>query len=384
MEFGIFVQGHVSKNRLAREGDRAEHNSIMGDAELVRLADGHRWKYAWITEHHFLTEYSHLSASDVFLGYSAATTERIHLGSGIFSFNPHKDHPARIAERVAMLDHMTDGRFEFGTGRGAGTREVTGFDIESTDATRPIWDEVMREIPKMWRDEEYSYDGTSFHIPHPGHAIPTRNVLPKIWKKPHPPLWVAAGNPATFEKAAGLGLGVLAFTTRAIPDMKPLVDVYKERIQTAEPVGAYVNDNIMITTGMVCLEDGKKAREAVTKMGIVYLQSLVYYYHDTIPPPEGATKWPDSAPEPDLEQVEWMIENGYLICGSPDECAEQIAALDTTGIDQLVFGMPIDLPWDQAVETVELFGDRVIPQFDPDPVPKSARARDAAAAAVSA
>ena len=260
---------------------------------------------------------------------------------------------------------------------------MTGFGIDPIPTlTRDIFNEVMREFRKMWRDEEYSYDGPSTSAS-PA-TDPDAQRPPQAVAEPHPPLWVAAGNPATFEKAAGLGLGVLAFTTRAIPDMKPLVDVYKERIQSAEPVGAYVNDNIMITTGMVCLEDGKKAREAVTKMGIVYLQSLVYYYHDTIPPPEGATRWPDSAPEPDLEQVEWMIDNGYLICGSPDECAEQIAALDTTGIDQLVFGMPIDLPWDQAVETVELFGDRVIPQFDPDPVPKSARARDAAAAAVSA
>lgn len=378
MEFGIFVQGHVPKSRVAREGEQAEHTALMGDAELVRLADRHNWKYAWITEHHFLSEYSHLSASDVFLGYCAATTERIHLGSGIFSFNPHKDHPARIAERVAMLDHMSEGRFEFGTGRGAGTREVTGFDIESTDATRAIWDEMIKEIPRMWRDEEYSYEGTSFHIPYPGNEYPTRDVLPKPWKKPHPPMWVAAGNPATFEKAAGLGLGVLAFTTRSIPDMKPLVDTYKQRIATAEPVGAFANDNIMVTTGLVCLEDGKAAREAVTKMGISYLQSLVYYYHDTIPLPEGASKWPDGPPEPTLEMVQWQIDNGYLICGNPDECAEQIAKLDTTGIDQLTFGMPIDLPWDQAVETVELFGDRVIPQLDTDPEFRSNRARDKA------
>lgn len=379
MEFGIFVQGHVPKTRVEREGDQAEHNALTGDAELVRFADAHNWKYVWVTEHHFLTEYSHLSASDVFLGYCAAITNRIHLGSGIFSLNPHKDHPVRIAERAAMLDHLSNGRFELGVGRGAGSREVTGFDIESTDATRPIFDEVIHELPRMWRDEEYSYDGTFFRIPYPGNQIPTRNVLPKPWKKPHPPLWVAAGNPATFEKAAGLGLGVLAFTTRAIPQMKPLVEVYKSRIKDAEPVGDYVNDNVMITTGMVCLEDGKKAREAVTRMGMSYLQSLVYYYHDTIPMPEGATKWPNGAPEPTLDLVEWQIENGYLVCGSPDECIEQISALDTTGIDQLVFGMPIDLPWEQAVETLQLFGDRVIPEFDKDPVPRTTRAREAAA-----
>lgn len=380
MEFGIFVQGHVPRSRVAREADEAEHRALVGDTDLVRIADHHGWKYVWVTEHHFLTEYSHLSASDVFLGYCSAITDRIHLGSGIFSFNPHKDHPARIAERVAMLDHLSDGRFEFGSGRGAGSREVTGFDLESTEATRPIWDEMMREIPRMWRDEEYSYRGSSFNLPYPGNEIPTRNVIPKPWKKPHPPLWVAAGNPPTFEKAAHLGLGTLAFTTRAIPDMRPLVDAYKSRIGDAEPIGSYVNDNVMITTGLVCLSDGKAARLAATKSGASYLQSLVYYYHDTIPMPAGGSKWPDVMPEPTLEQVEWNIENGYMICGDPDECAEQIDALNTSGIDQLVFGMPIDLPWEQAVETLELFGDRVIPKFDRDPVHSTTRARESAAA----
>lgn len=380
MEFGVFVQGHVPKAKVEAEGFAAEHNALMGDAKICVEADKHNWKYAWVTEHHFLTEYSHLSSNDVFMGYIAALTERIHIGSGIFSFNFHKDHPVRIAERVAMLDHLTDGRFEFGTGRGAGTIEVTGFDIESTDLTRAIYDEFIREIPKMWKTDKYQYQGTSFNVPYPGQKYPTRDILPKPWIAPHPPMWVAAGNEPTFEKAARMGLGVLAFTTKSIPEVKPLVDVYKNAIREAEPVGDFVNDNIMITTGLVCLEDGNKAREAVTKMGLVSLQSMVFYYHDTIPAPEGSVKWPEPVREPSLEEVQWMVDNGYLICGSPDECAEQIARLDTTGIDQLTFGMPINLPLDLALETVELFGDHVIPEFDKDHDFRSNRFRTEAAA----
>lgn len=379
MEFGIFVQGHVPEARVAREGAAAEHNALMNETGLVRAADEHNFKYAWITEHHFLTQYSHLSASDAYLGYLAAITERIHLGSGIFSFNPRKDHPARIAERVAMLDHLTEGRFEFGTGRGAGSREVTGFDIESTEATRAIWDEVIREIPKMWRDEEYAYEGTSFNLPYPGHELATRDVLPKPYSDPHPPMWVAAGNPPTFEKAARLGLGVLAFTTRALPDMAPLVATYKDNIDQAEPVGGFVNDNVMITTAVVCLDDGAKARKLATNMGSNYLQSLVFHYHDTIPMPEGGVAWPDPVTEPTLDEVEWRIDNGYLLCGDPDEVAEQMKRVTSCGADQLVFGMPIDMPWDAAEETIRLFGDHVIPQFDTEPTHSTTRQREAQA-----
>src|SRR5262249_21389098 len=151
---------------------------------------------------HFLTEYSHLSANEVFLGYLAAVTTRIHLGSGIFNLSPRVNHPVRVAERVAMLDHLSDGRFEFGTGRGAGSREVTGFDLPDTSVTKAMWDEVIGEFRKMWSTTDYRHEGTSFNVPHLADHRPTRNVLPKPWKKPHPPMWVAAGNPPTYEKAA--------------------------------------------------------------------------------------------------------------------------------------------------------------------------------------
>jgi alkanesulfonate monooxygenase SsuD/methylene tetrahydromethanopterin reductase-like flavin-dependent oxidoreductase (luciferase family) len=367
MEFGIFVQGHVPRRKVEREGHAAEHNALLGDIELVKQADKYGWKYCWVTEHHFLTEYSHTSASDVYLGYCAAVTNRIHLGSGIFSLNPHKDHPARVAERVAMLDHLTDGRFEFGSGRGAGSREVTGFDIESTELTRAIWDEVIREIPRMWRETEYSYRGESFNIPFPGDPIPTRNVLPKMWKPSHPPMWVAAGNPGTYVKAAQMGLGVLAFNVSAVKDMAPLVATYKDNIGNADPVGEYVNDNIMITNGLVCLEDGQAARRAACDMGVSYLQSQVFYYHDTMPKAPGIPVWPEPFPEPTLEDIEFRINEGYLLCGDPDEVVEQVARYQDLGIDQLVFGMPLDLPHEQAMETIRLFGEHVIPKFDTSP-----------------
>jgi alkanesulfonate monooxygenase SsuD/methylene tetrahydromethanopterin reductase-like flavin-dependent oxidoreductase (luciferase family) len=349
--------------------------------ELVKAADRAGWKYVWVTEHHFLTEYSHLSASEVYLGYLVALTERIHLGSGIFNLNPQVNHPVRVAERVAMLDHLSDGRFEFGTGRGAGSREVTGFGIESTDVTKAAWDEVIREFVPMWESTDYGHNSELYRVPHPDSTWPTRNVLPKPWRKPHPPLWVACGNPPTYEKAARLGLGALGFNVASVKDMEPMVKAYKDHIGQAEPVGRYVNDNVMITNGVVCLEDGKKARQVAANMGISYLQSLVFYYHDTFPKVEGMPVWPDPFPEPSLEDIEWRIAEGYLLCGDPDEVVEQVKRYESVGCDQLVFGLPLNMPWPMALETIELFGEHVIPKFDIDPIHRSTRHRDAAAQA---
>ena len=175
----------------------------MDEVAFIQAADAAGIKYAWASEHHFLTDYSHLSDSESFLAFCAARTNNIHLGSGIFNITPPANHPARIAERVAMLDHLSEGRFEFGTGRGSSTTEQRGFGIEDPELTREMVAETLPEIVRMWRDEPYSYDGRFF-------SMPERNVLPKPYTQPHPPLWMAAGSPSTFELAAQLGVGCCA------------------------------------------------------------------------------------------------------------------------------------------------------------------------------
>ena len=141
MEFGVFLNGYIPGP--AAHDTECEHTALMREAEYAIHADKHNWKYAWFGEHHALTEYSHLSAPEVMMGYVAARTERIHLGSAICSFPTTKEHPVRIAERAAMLDHITGGRYEFGTGRGAGSHEVATFNGLTTAETKSMWDEEI-------------------------------------------------------------------------------------------------------------------------------------------------------------------------------------------------------------------------------------------------
>src|ERR1700677_2538784 len=99
MEFGIFLQGYMPKSRSDRDPN-AEHNVLMEDLEIAKAADKAGFKYLWISEHHFLYEYSHTSANDVMLGYLAHSTDRIHLGSGIFNPLRQVNHTAKVAEKV--------------------------------------------------------------------------------------------------------------------------------------------------------------------------------------------------------------------------------------------------------------------------------------------
>jgi alkanesulfonate monooxygenase SsuD/methylene tetrahydromethanopterin reductase-like flavin-dependent oxidoreductase (luciferase family) len=371
VEFGLFLQGYLP-GADAHDPAR-EHDMFLKEVELVELADRTNWKYVWFSEHHALTEYSHLSASDVMMGYLARATERIHLGSGIFNLSPRVNHPVRNAERVAMLDHLTEGRFEFGTGRGAGSHEVATFNIHDTASTKSEWDEVIWQLPKMWEREGYTFAGNHFSVDTP------HNILPKPYRDMHPPIWVACGNPPTFEKAGRHGIGALGFNFSPINEMQPMIDAYKKGIAECEnPVGRYINDNIMLTNAVLCFDDREKARTLASDPNRNYLYSLVCLYHDTFPKPDWAPVWPEPPLHFDREGVEFAISTGGMLCGNPEEVCEQLAAYERTGVDQVAFGFPNNLSHDDALECIELFGTRVIPEFDKDPVHSTTRYRDAA------
>ncbi|HQV56930.1 MAG TPA: LLM class flavin-dependent oxidoreductase [Ilumatobacteraceae bacterium] len=368
MEFGIFIQSFVPQSRRDKDPD-AEHTALMNDLEVVQAADKAGFKFAWVTEHHFLDEYSHLSANDVVTGYLAARTERIHIGSGIFNPLPQVNHPAKVAERVAMLDHLSEGRFEFGTGRGAGSHEILGFlpGMKDLSGTREIWEDVIREFPKMWLQDEYEgYDGKYW-------SLPPRKVLPKPWGAGHPAMWYAAGNTSSYEMAARYGLGVLGFSVGDYESLAPVLKSYKDAIVNAEPIGAFVNNNIMVTSAAVVDEDEHVAREAVKNSEIHYLQSNTFRYHDTFPHPEGIPTWPDIFPRYTDEMVDAQIAGGMVV-GNPDQALEICKRWESAGADQLVFGVGMN-EHHETLKMIELMGKHVIPKIDTDPEVSTARYR---------
>ena len=373
MEFGVYVNGSLPGP--AAHDTASEHTMLHREAEYVIAADRSNWKYAWFGEHHSLTEYSHMSAPEVMMGYCARATERIHLGSAIMNLSPRVNHPVRNAERAAFLDHMSDGRYEWGTGRGAGSHEIAAFNILDKNSTKSEWEEAVHEIPRMWEQRDYSYEGESFTVPTP------HNVLPKPYGVGHPPIWVACGNPPTFALAGKLGIGAIAFNFEPIFNLKGRIDAYKEAIaECTEPLGQFKNDNVMMTNAVICLADRKRAREVALRAGRGYLYSMVCLYHDTMPHPDGVAVWPEEPFQlPNEEMLDSLIKAGWLLCGDPDEVAEQVERYQSVGCDQLVFGLPSDsVEHEEVLEMLELFGTKVIPEFDSDPVHSTTRYRQQA------
>ena len=301
----------------------------------------------------------------------ARAHEQIHVGCGIINVTPPVNHPARVAERVAMMDHVSRGRFEFGTGRGSSTTEMGGFGITDPEITRDMYDEVDRRVQEHVARRHVL-------VRRPVLLDAERNVLPKPYVKPHPPMWVAAGNPETFEKAARAGPRRALLHRRLAREDGAAHRDYKKDIGNAEPVGEYVNDNIAVTTSFMCLEDRDEARDLMTHSGNGRQQTLVFHYLDTFPKPPFVPEWPTEIPDPTLDDIEKGLATGAAIVGTPDECAPACRSGSTSAATSSSW-VRRARHRTSCARTVELFGDEVIPRFDKDPEHRTSRMREAAA-----
>ncbi|MBI1817322.1 MAG: LLM class flavin-dependent oxidoreductase [Deltaproteobacteria bacterium] len=374
MEFGIFSQMHVPPWD-------DEHSRYLRELEVSQAVDAVGFKYDWAPEHHFLQHYSHQPAPEVFLSWVAARTTRIHVGTAITNITAAVNHPARVAERIATMDHLSEGRVEFGTGRGSSSAEWGGFAIPSAAETKPMWRESLEQIPLMWRDEPYAFEGKYFRMPE-------RNVLPKPYTRPHPPMWLACSSPNTFAECGELGLGCLCFTFGTPTEIAAHVRAYKDGIKRCkQPVGAYINDNIAVTTNMFCLEDGDEARRLYADAKVERFTEYFLQWLDSIPRPKGLPPTGPVGPLPQStpEQLKAGLAAGGRQIGSPEEIAKVVKMYDDIGVDQLIYA-PLTLTLDQkhVLRSIEAFGKHVLPKFDKDPVHSTRRQREAQLAAKAA
>ncbi|HEX7969908.1 MAG TPA: LLM class flavin-dependent oxidoreductase, partial [Stellaceae bacterium] len=250
MRFGVFYELQLPKPWAP--GD--EHRLFKQALEQVALADRLGYDYAWEVEHHFLDEYSHSSAPEVFLASAAALTKRIRLGHGIRQVIARYNHPARTAECIATLDLLSDGRVDFGIGEGATRLELGGFGIPAKEK-RAMALEAAEQIANMMVLEPYpGFEGRSF-------AMPCRNVLPKPLQKPHPPMWMACTNRETIKIAASLGLGALAFSFVNPDEARSWSTIYYDIIKSEQcvPLGHSVNANIAMVSAFSIHEDRAEA-----------------------------------------------------------------------------------------------------------------------------
>ena len=373
MRFGVFYELQLPRPW----GEDAEHRLFHDALDQVVLADELGLDYAWEVEHHFLEEYSHSSAPEVFLAAAAARTKNIRLGHGIRQVIAQYNHPARTAETIGTLDLISSGRVDFGIGEGATRLELGGFGIPAK-SKRAMSFEAAEQIANMMTMSPYpGYEGTSF-------SMPCRNVLPKPMQKPHPPMWMACTNRDTIKVAAQNGLGALAFSFVDPEEAKAWSQIYYDIIKSEAcvPIGHSVNANLAVVSAFSLHDDRleaiRRGQEGFEFFGFA-LQSLVA--RDSRP--GYSNIWETFQDERKIDTEEMLRRaadddpTAFAHApgiGTPDDLLEHLKALQDSKIDQVIFMQQCgNNQHEHICEALKLFADRVMPEFVKDREAREAR-----------
>jgi alkanesulfonate monooxygenase SsuD/methylene tetrahydromethanopterin reductase-like flavin-dependent oxidoreductase (luciferase family)/putative sterol carrier protein len=374
MRFGIFYE-----HQLPRPwGDDGEHRLLHDALEQIEIADRAGFDTVWEVEHHFLEEYSHSSASDVFLAAASQRTKRIRLGLGILPLPPGYQHPARVAETVATLDLLSDGRVEFGTGETSSGAELEGFGVDRA-TKRAQWEEALDAVTRMMVEEPFAgIDGRFV-------SMPQRNVVPKPRQKPHPPLWVACSRRETIRLAAEKGIGALSFSFVEPEEAKEWVDEYDAIVASERcvPAGFAVNPRVAVVLPMMLHRDEAAAIERGIDGAHFFGYSLAHYYvfgdhrpgrtniyeefqrrRDEV----GFARSVITAQDAPLGVRVLQEGLGSLrgAIGTPAQVRDMCRRYAAAGVDQIIFVLQAGRNrHDHICESLELFGAEVLPDFAP-------------------
>ena len=350
MKFGIFYEHQLPRPWT----ERSEYELLQNSLDQVELADGLGYDYAWEVEHHFLEEYSHSSAPEVFLAAASQRTKQIRLAHGIIQLTTN--HPARVAEKVSTLDLLSHGRVDFGIGEGSSTTELHPFDRRFRDK-RAVWEEAVKAILPMFGDAPTEHHGEYFDLP-------LRNVLPKPFQKPHPPLWVACSQLETIQMAGRRGMGALGFQFLSADMAQAWVHAYYNSfVNDLDKLADYqTNPNIALVSGFMC---AKTDEEAVRRSdGWTFFQFALRFYATNGPPAEAGSvnlwneylKWKDT---PTGQKM-----RGSQLVGSPETIRGKLLRFEESNIDQVILLAQAGRNTHEHIcESLELFAREVMPEF---------------------
>ncbi len=351
MKFGTFYE-----HQLPRPWVEGGEQRLFQDAlDQVELADRLGIDHMWEVEHHFLEEYAHSSAPEIFLAACSQRTKQIRLGHGIVLLPAGYNHPARVAERIATLDLVSNGRVEFGTGESSAELELGGFRIPRADK-RDMWLESLGAIARMFVEDPFlGHKGKYFEMP-------VRNVVPKPVQKPHPPLWVACSRRETIHLAAKLGIGALTFAFVSPEEARQWVNDYYTTLENeCEPIGYTINPNIAIVTGFMADENADKARLAGEEGLKFFSYALAHHYVFGKHEPGKTDIWKNFKGSP--MAVPGMDGSNSCV-GSPDQIRNRLREYEEAGVDQVVFiSQAGNNKHEDICASLDLFASKVMPEF---------------------
>jgi alkanesulfonate monooxygenase SsuD/methylene tetrahydromethanopterin reductase-like flavin-dependent oxidoreductase (luciferase family) len=367
MKFGFFSLGHVPKpldSDTWEDGqEQARVNEWLDQAEAYERLG---YDYIWVGEHHFAGEYTHMSAPDLYMAAVSQRTKRIRLGSAITQLSTHHNHPARVAERMAWLDLLSNGRWEFGSGP-AGIHEIRpvvyGIDGEVERVTKEsgeIWESNLRECVRMMTEDPYpGCDGKYL-------KMPPVTVVPRVVQKPHPPLWRSVLRPGSFANAARLGVGALMLAAFGPEQIRAGVNEYWQGVRAGiEPVGQVSNPATAVFIHMHCAKTDELA-QARGRAGIDFFSWGITHSGQRIGQPNvHLNKEMHAALDAGTFDGNVFLNFGpTALIGSPATLREMLRQVEQTNVDLVIFTHQVgETPHEALMESMELVAEQVLPEF---------------------
>ena len=351
MEFGYSMESH------ARGVGASEHHDAFREFfQQVQICEDGGMDFIWISEHHFNPQRSFGSASMVVAGAVAARTERIKIGTAIVVLPNH--NPLHVAEEVSVMDHLSNGRFEFGIGRSGGVGAYRGFNMDYSES-QPRFAECLEIITRALSNERFSYKGEFYQYD---------DVLmaPRPLTQPHPKIRWAVNSSATFEMAGQLGLpvfcGVLQLNVEQLSELLASYDDAKSKAGFDSPRDAHLRIPIYVSDTMddalTAPEEGFSRRYTTASEILVRMVA------------SGQANYLDERAEriDTLGNLDWeaVHTSEKAIVGTPDVVIDKIKeigdALQLSGM-VLEFNAGERLPEDKINRSLELFCEKVAPAF---------------------
>ena len=349
MKFGIFYEHQLPRPWSQESEYRLLHESLA----QIELADGLGYDFAWEVEHHFLEEYSHSSAPEVFLGAASQRTRRIRLGHGVIQLPTN--HPIRVAERVSTLDLLSGGRVELGLGEAQGPIELHPFGRRVRDK-RDVWEEAVRALIPCFTQDSVEFHGRFFDFP-------ARNVIPKPYQKPHPPLWVACSNIATIGSAGQWGMGALGFQFVSPEAARVWVNEYYVNLtrRLAKLAEYPTNPNVAMVSAFMCAPTDEEAQEKAAGWTF-FVFCLSHYGRHGMAEPGRGNMWKLYEEWRRTPKAQETLQAGLI--GSPETIRRRLREFEASRVDQVILlNQTGRTPHEDICASLELFAREVMPEF---------------------
>jgi alkanesulfonate monooxygenase SsuD/methylene tetrahydromethanopterin reductase-like flavin-dependent oxidoreductase (luciferase family) len=300
--------------------------------DRIAIMDETGYDAVWLAEHHF-TGYSVCPSVHVMAAHVAARTQNLRIGTAVTLAAFY--HPLRIAEEIALLDVLTEGRMNWGAGRGFDPREFEIFGVpveESADRFR----EAMEVVLAAWQNEKLDFDGQFHHY----EGV---EVLPKPFQQPHPPTWAAASSEGAVDWAASRGLSIMMDPHSNHAGIHLKLERYREGLIRA---GHSFGDRDIPMGRLVAVAPTDGEAEAIARRGAQWT-SGAYINKQTLSYFAGSKE--------ETDPVDHYL-NDVVIHGSPERVVDKLQQLE----EEIPLRYLLLSPLSQ--KTFGLFTDKVLPK----------------------